>query len=78
MCRKVHQKWVPAKDQGAFLTMFDHFFLYIKKNPNDVLPIFLCLEYYSEFLEKKITRSRNAPFINQVCKITYPEIASLN
>ena len=27
--------------------------LYIKKNPNEVLPIFLCLEYYADFLEKK-------------------------
>ena len=60
MCQTVHQKWVPAKDQGAFLTMFDDF-LYIKKIPNEVLPIFFCLEYYAELLETKITRSRSAP-----------------
>ena len=52
MCQKVNQKWVRAKDQGAFLTMFDIFFIY-KKNQNEVLPIFICLEYYLEFLEKK-------------------------
>ena len=32
MCQKVHQKWVPAKDQGAFLTMFDDFFYIEKKS----------------------------------------------
>ena len=52
MCQKVHQKWVPTKDQGAFLTCLTIFFIYIKKNPNEVLPIFLCLEYYAYFLEK--------------------------
>ena len=45
MCQKVHQKWNPAWDQGAFLTMFS----YIKKSPNEVLPIFLYLEYYEGF-----------------------------
>ena len=49
MCQKVHQKSNPAWDQGAFLTMFS----YIKKSLNEVLPIFLYLEYYEEFLEKK-------------------------
>ena len=49
MCQKVYQKSNPAWDQGAFLTMFS----YIKKSLNEVLPIFLCLEYYEEFLEKK-------------------------
>ena len=50
MCQNFHQKSIRAWDQGAFLTMFS----YIKKNPNEVLPIFLNLEYYEEFLEKKI------------------------
>ena len=44
MCQNFHQKSIPAWDQGAFLTMFS----YIKKCPNEVLPIFLYLEYYEE------------------------------
>ena len=50
MCQKVHKKWVPAWDQGAFLTMFEK--KYMKKSPNEDLPIFLYLKYYEDFLEK--------------------------
>ena len=45
MCQKFHQKSIPSWDQGALLTVFS----YIKKSPNEVLPIFLYLEYYKEF-----------------------------
>ena len=45
MCKKNHQKSIPSWDQGAFLTVFS----YIKKSLNQVLPIFLYLEYYEEF-----------------------------
>ena len=45
MCQKNHQKSIPSWDQGAFLTVFS----YIKKSLNQVLPIFLYLEYYEEF-----------------------------
>ena len=34
MCQKVNQKWVPAKDQTAVLTMFDDV-LYIQKKIED-------------------------------------------
>ena len=61
MCQKFNQKSIPAFDQGAFLTMFDDFFLYIKNSSNEVLPTFLYLVYYAEFLEKKNARSRSAP-----------------
>ena len=56
MYQKNHQKSIPSWDQGALLTVFS----YIKKSPNEVLPIFLYLEYYEEILVKK-TRSRSAP-----------------
>ena len=49
MCQKNHQKSIPTWDQEALLTVFS----YIKKSPNEVLPIFLYLEYYEEFWEKK-------------------------
>ena len=49
MYQKNHQKSIPSWDQGALLTVFS----YIKKSPNEVLPIFLYLEYYEEFWEKK-------------------------
>ena len=49
MGQKVYQKWVPVWDQGALQTML-YFFLY--KNPNGVLPIFLSLEYFTDFFEK--------------------------
>ena len=45
MCLKNHQKSIPTWDQEALLTVFS----YIKKSPNEVLPIFLHLEYYEEF-----------------------------
>ena len=41
--KKVLKK-IPVSDQEAI--WWQHF-------PNEVLPIFLCLEYYLEFLEKK-------------------------
>ena len=48
---KFHKhKWVPALDQGDFLTMFDFFY---EKNPNEVLPFYLCIEYYAEFIDEK-------------------------
>ena len=55
--------------------MFDDFFLYMKKKTNEALPIFLCLEYYLEFLEKKITQSRSAPLMQLISLETYVERA---
>ena len=51
MCQKVHKKLVPASDQGAFLMMFDNFFIQIKLSKTS-FTYFFYFEYYLDILEK--------------------------
>ena len=59
MCQKVHQN-------GSLLgirELFDNIWRFFKhkKSPNEVLPIFLYVEYYEEFLERKKSPDPEVP-----------------
>ena len=54
MCQKVHQKLVPASDQGAFLMMFDNFFIQIKLSKTSFTYFFLLRILFRYFRKKKI------------------------